>query len=62
MFVKRILGAFTDDTRIEVYTNDDCLLDYGTVGEFMASGLMTYSDAEPSSFTIENNTIIIHDK
>ena len=59
MFVKKILSAFTDDTRIKVYRNE---LDYGynTVGEFMNSGLMTYSEAELSSFMIENNTIIIY--
>lgn len=61
MFIKNILKAFTDNTRIEVYTNDDCLLDYGTVGEFMDSGLMTYAIVdEEYLLTIMDNKIIIY--
>ena len=43
---------------------DDNLLDYGTVGEFMDSGLMTYSSIdinyEENLLTIEDNKIIIY--
>ena len=59
MFIKKILGAFERDTKIEVYL-DDNLLDYGTVGEFMDSGLMTYATIdEDSLLEIEDNKIII---
>lgn len=59
MFVKKILGAFERDTKIEIYL-DDNLLDYGTVGEFMDSGLMTYATIDGDSLlTIEDNKIII---
>jgi hypothetical protein len=59
MFVKNILKAFTPDTQIEVYL-DDNLLDYGTVEEFMNSGLMTYATIdEDSLLEIEDNKIII---
>ena len=59
MFIKNILRAFERDTKIEVHLGDT-LLHYGTVGEFMDSGLMTYSCVdEENLFTIEDNKIII---
>ena len=59
MFAKKILGAFTRDTKIEAYLNDN-LLDYGTVGEFMDSGLTTYTIIdEDSPLEIEDNKILI---
>lgn len=60
MFIKKILGAFERDVQIEVYLND-ILLDYGTVGEFMDSGLMTYATIdEEYPLTIMDNKIIIY--
>ena len=63
MFIKNILKAFNRDTKIEAYL-DNNLLDYGTVGEFMDSGLMTYSSIdinyEENLLTIEDNKIIIY--
>ena len=50
MFIKKILSAFTDDTRIKVYDMNmpygEELLRYTTVGEFMDSGLMTYAEVD----------------
>ena len=65
MFVKNILKAFERDTKIEVYAFDEHLkvftpLDYGTVGEFMDSGLMTYTTIdEDNLLEIEDNKILI---
>ena len=60
MFVKNILKAFELDTAIEVYLGDN-LLEYGTVEEFMNSGLMNYSCVDKENLlTIENNKIIIY--
>lgn len=60
MFVKNILKAFERDVQIEAYLND-ILLDYGTVGEFMDSGLMTYATIdEEYLLTIMDNKIIIY--
>lgn len=65
MFVKNILKAFERDTKIEAYIFDEHLevftpLDYGTVGEFMDSGLMTYATIdEDSLLEIEDDKILI---
>lgn len=59
MFIKNILRAFDLATPIEVYLNDT-LLDYGTVNEFMNSGLMTYMTCEENDLYIEDGKIIIY--
>lgn len=60
MFIKNILKAFTPDTQIEVYL-DDNLLDYGTVEEFMNSGLMNYVCISHDDLCyIEDGKIIIN--
>ena len=65
MFVKNILKAFERDTKIEVYVFDEHLkvftpLDYGNVGEFMDSGLMTYATIdEDNLLEIEDDKILI---
>jgi hypothetical protein len=65
MFVKNILKAFERDTKIEAYIFNEHLkiftpLDYGTVGEFIDSGLMTYATIdEDSLLEIEDDKILI---
>ena len=65
MFIKNILKAFERDTKIEVYAFNEHLkvhtpLDYGTVGEFMDSGLMTYTTIdEDNLLEIEDDKILI---
>ena len=59
MFIKNILKAFELDTAIEVYLGDN-LLDYGTVEEFMNSGLTTYATCEENDLYIEDGKIIIY--
>ena len=65
MFVKNILKGFERDTKIEAYAFDEHLkvytpLDYGTVGEFMDSGLMTYATIdEDNLLEIEDDRIVI---
>lgn len=62
MYIKNILKAFAPETKIEAYLGD-MLLDYGTVKEFMNSGLMTYMEVdEENLFYIEDNKIIIYIK
>ena len=65
MFVKNILKAFERDTKIEAYMFNEHLkifapLDYGTVGEFMDSGLMADTTIdEDSLLEIEDDKILI---
>lgn len=60
MYIKKILGAFERDVQIEAYLND-ILLDYGTVGEFMDSGLTTYATVnEEYPLAIMNDKILIY--
>lgn len=59
MFIKNILRAFDLATPIEVYLNDN-LLEYGTVAEFMNSGLTTYATCEENDLYIEDGKIIIY--
>ena len=58
MFLKNILKAFANDTKVEVYL-DGTLLNYGTVKEIMNSGLMTYASVSEKSLIIEDDTILI---
>lgn len=59
MFIKNILKAFDPNTPIEAFL-DNNLLDYGTVEEFMNSGLMTYTEVdEEEPLFIQDNRIII---
>ena len=66
MFIKNILKAFDRDTKIEVYWADKCVYDgvyesrYTTVGQFMDSGLLTYTEVdEEQLFYVRDNKIII---
>ena len=66
MFIKNILKAFDRDTKIEVYWADKgvydgvCELRYTTVGQFMDSGLLTYTEVdEEQLFYVRDNKIII---
>ena len=66
MFVKNILKGFERDTKIEVYIFDERLkvytpFDYyGTVGEFMDSGLINYATIdEDNLLEIEDDRIVI---
>ena len=65
MFVKNILKGFERDTKIEAYIFDEqsrffTPLDYGTVGEFMDSGLMNYATIdEDNLLEIEDDKIVI---
>jgi len=61
MFVKNILKAFDPQTQIEVYLNDMILSEYGTVEEFMNSGLMTYMEVDSKRpLTVEDGMIVIY--
>lgn len=66
MFIKNILKAFDRDTKIEVYWADKGVYDgvyephYTTVGQFMNSGLLTYTEVdEEQLFYVRDNKIII---
>lgn len=62
MFIKNILKAFDRDTKIEVYWSDNGMHEprYTTVGQFMDSGLLTYTEVdEEELFYIRDNKIII---
>lgn len=66
MFIKNILKAFDRNTKIEVYWADKGVYDgiyeprYTTVGQFMDSGLLTYTEVdEEQLFYVRNNKIII---
>ena len=62
MFIKNILKAFAPETKIEAYLGHT-LLDYGTVKEFMNSGLMAYTEVDKQNlFYIKDNKIIIYIK
>ena len=59
MYIKNILKAFDRNTLIEAYLGNT-LLDYGTVEEFMNSGLMTYMEVdEEEPLFIQDDRIII---
>ena len=66
MFIKNILKAFDRDTKIEIYWADKGVYDgiydpsYTTVGQFMDSGLLTYTEVdEEQLFYVRDNKIII---
>lgn len=59
MFVKNILKAFKDDTKIEYHINDKAIDGYNTVGEYMNSGLTTYDDIAAGQLEIKDDKIII---
>lgn len=59
MFVKNILKAFDPNTPIEAFL-DSNLLDYGTVEEFMNSGLITRATCKENDLYIEDGKIIIY--
>ncbi len=59
VFIKRILEGFSADTKVEVWYGEDLYNEYGTVGDVMKSGLLTYSEIVKGTLLVQDDTIVI---